>query len=288
MELNKILRLLFVYFFSFTFFSCKGHTEKEDTIINDIESVQVQEKFTNKKETKSINQNQLVDFIKNFYSIYLSYLNDDVDTYNSSKYLSKDFIKYLNSLDYDGIIFAQDYEKFDLEKLKVSKTSADMIYKVEFVNMEVYEKTVFAKVKLINGSYKITNLTEDFNGASKGLVLPEFMTDEYYFESLSYYIEPTGESKTGIVFKVEEDFEGRGIIFSKNQAFGDYFEYLCTKKNTKRGLEIYHKKNIGLEEHEYKGDTSKPLITIYKKGEDFYARSILIENGKEVKLKEGF
>jgi len=285
MGINKILRYIIAFLFTLFIVSCKQNIEQDN--ITKAETIQLVEEKQNIDQNKEqLSQKNEINFVYDFYRSYLSEINNGTFQSDFDKYLSQDLIKYINSID-DGnlIINAQDYEKFDLKTLKISKTSNKNVFKVKFINMG-HKTVMFAKVKLINGDYKITNLSNDFDDVSKELVLPEFMTDEYYFESLSYYIEPTGESKTGIVFKVEEDFEGRGIIFSKNQAFGDYFEYLCAKKQTKRGLEIYHKENIGLEEHKYKGDTSKPLITIYKKGEDFYATSPLIEEGKEIKLEE--
>ena len=285
MGIKKILRFLILLISTLFIISCKQNVKKSDiTEVATAQHVEVKQDIDQTKER--LTQKDQINFVKDFYTSYLTGINNSTFQSNFDKYLSQDLIKYINSVD-DGdlIINAQDYEKFDLNRLKILETSNYHVYEVRFINMG-NKIVMFAKVKLVNDDYKITNLSEDFDDASKDLVLPEFMTDEYYFESLSYYIEPTGESKTGIVFKVEEDFEGRGIIFSKNQAFGDYFKYLCTKTHKKKGLEIYHKKNIGLEEHEYKGDTNKPLITIYKKGEDFYATSPLIEDGKEIKLEE--
>lgn len=281
MGINKILRYIIAFLFTLFIVSCKQNIDQDN--VTKTETIQLVEKKQNREQ---LSQKSEINFVNDFYKSYLTEINNGTFQNDFDKYLSQDLIKYINSID-DGnlIINAQDYEKFDLNTLKVSKTSNKNVFKVTFINMG-HETVMFARVKSINDAYKITNLTEGFDKVSKDIVLPEFMTEEYYFESLSYYIEPTGESKTGIVFKLEEDFEGRGVIFSKNQAFGDYFEYLCAKKNTKRGLEIYHKENIGLEEHRYKGDTSTPLITVYKKGEDFYATSPLIEDGKEIKLEE--
>jgi len=283
MGINMISRILII--FTFSAISCKQSVKKDNITNNELVG-QVEVKQKTDQNQKQLSQKNEINFVENFYKSYLTEINKGTFQSNLDKYLSDDLIKYVNSID-DGdlIINAQDYEKFDLNTLKVLETSNNHVYKVTFINM-ASETVMFAKVKLFNESYKITNLSEDFYNASKDIVLPEFMTDEYYFESLSYYIEPTGESKTGVVFKVEEDFEGRGIVFEKYQAFGDGFEYLCSKTQIKGQLEIYHKKNLGAEEYEYSGDSSKPLIIIYKKGDYFYAKSPLIEDGKQVKLEK--
>ncbi len=285
MGINTISRFLII--FTFFLISCKQEIKKENiTEAKTIELVEVKQN-TDQKSEQSSQKNQ-IDFVKDFYTSYLTNINNDSFNSNFDKYLSEDLIKYVNSID-DGdlIIDAQDHEKFDLNTLKVSKTSKINIYKVEFVNMQ-YETVMFAKVKFINDGYKITNLTDNLDDASEDIVLPEFMTDKYYFESLSYHIERTGDSTTGVTFRIEEDFDGRGIIFERNEAFGDYFKYLCIEKRIKDKLEIYHKENLGAEEEEYTGDKSKPLITIYKKGDDFHAKSPLIKNGKEIKLEKGY
>ncbi|WP_010521203.1 hypothetical protein [Aquimarina agarivorans] len=285
MGVNRILRFLVVCIISFTFFSCKGYEKKEQSAISDIKITSEEQKTKNQKTTENSDQNQLIDFTKVFYKTYLSFLNNDINTANLEKYLSDDLIKYLGRLDYDGIIFAQDNEKFDLSKLKVTETRSNMIYKVEFINMG-HETIVYAKIESLKKPYRISNLTTNFNEASTDIVLSELVTDQYDFDFLKYYIKAREGSpaNTAIIYSIE-NFDADTAIFSK-YTYNDNFEYLCIKQKTSKGLELYYKR--ASDYSEYTGDISIPLITIYKKGEEFYAKSSLIEEGKEIKLNEEF
>lgn len=278
MEVIRIFKLLIICLFSF-FVSCKKNIKNENIIPLNKENKN--KKILVQQVDLKERQNQSKKLIKDFYTSYLSYLNDDVDQCNLEKYLSSDFMKYLNRLDYDGIIFAQDYEKFDLNKLKVSDTQKDKVYKVEFINMEVYEKVVYAKVKLIDNSYKITNLTTDFEKVNIDNALSDSQTDEYDFDFLKYNTDPDDPFFSNIY--TIEDFDSNSAIFIK-VGKDESYEYFCIKKKTKEGLKLYYKEDSKY--NEYNGDTSSPLLILYKKGEDFYVKSSLIKEGKEVKFKE--
>ncbi|QXP58223.1 hypothetical protein [Olleya sp. HaHaR_3_96] len=283
MGISKIVKLIFFFLIIKSVISCKEITKKEDKIITGNSIVLSETKEENTPQDKEYSQEKSINFVRKFYVLYLTDLNQGTKKCILNDYLSKNLIESVNNFNGNLIIDSQDYEKIDLNTLKISGTNIENVFKVSFINYD--ERTINVKVSTTDDSYKITDITllrenVNFTYPSTDIV------DEYEFDYLSYYIEPIGESKTGVVFNIEEDFEGRGIIFKKNQAFGDSFEYLCTKIQTKGELEIYYKENLGAEEYEYSGDSSKPLIIIYKKSNDFYARSSLIENGKEVKLKE--
>lgn len=269
MGINRVINFLVIFIF-FTY-SCKENIKKDITVSNDIE-------IQNKGR---VSNDELVSLVKKFYTLYLNDFNNQTNTCDLDKYLSEDFYKYLNRLDYNGVIHAQDYEKFDLSTLKVSKTQKNNIYKVEFINMG-YETIVFVKLKLINKVYTITNITGDLEEADVDIVLSQLRSHKYDFYKFKYFIEPWGDPRTGISFYVE-NFDEDMAVLGKG-SYDEVFAYLCTKKETGNGLELYYKEPLKYEA--YTGDTSKPLITIYKKGEDFYATSPLIEDGKEIKLEE--
>jgi len=274
MGINTLYKFLIVYFLVASFISCKGSQKRDNNFSYNSTLKVVKEEAKNKEQNK---KDKLIDFVEEFYKSYLTYLNDDVDECDLTKYLSKDFITYVNKQDYDAIITGQDYEKFDLNTLKVSKTKKNKVYKVEFVNMG-YETTVYPKLEFIESSYKIIQIARKIEDINEKNYISN--TNKYDFDLLNYIMNSHGD-RTQITFSLE-DYSNR-VIFTKG-SYDENFEYFCLKKKTDKGLELYYKEDSKYDE--YIGDKNKPLITIYKKGEDFYAKSPLIKDGKEIKLKE--
>ncbi len=275
MGIVKIMKILIFCFFVQTVISCKQQIKKENNITTDTLAIKVEKE----KSKPDNNKVKIITFIRDFYASYLTDLNNNTNTCDFDKYLSKDFSKYLGDLDYDGIIHAQDYEKFDISTLKVSKTPKNNIYKVDFINMG-HETILYSKVKLIDGVYKITNIVRDANQAID-IILSELKQNEYDFVFLKYNTDPD-DPHFSTIYTIE-NFDSNTAIFQK-VGNDESLEYFCSKKKTKKGLELYYKEDSKYDV--YNGDINKPLITIYKKGEDFYATSPLIEEGKEIKLKE--
>ncbi|MFC5045929.1 hypothetical protein ACFSTE_20420 [Aquimarina hainanensis] len=279
MEINKIIKLLILCFFVQAVVSCKQQVKNDNSFTTDTLAIKVETEKTELNNDNKNDKDKIINFIIDFYTSYLIDFNNSTNTCDINKYLSKDFSKYLGSLDYDGIIHAQDYDKFDLNTLKASKTSKNNVYKVEFINMG-HETVLYVKVKLINKNYKITNIAKDSNQIAD-IILSEIKQNEYDFDFLKYNTNPD-DPHFSIIYTLE-DFDSDTAIFQK-VSNDESFEYFCLKKNTKKGLELYYEEDSKY--NTYTGDTSKSLITIYKKGDDFYAKSPLIEGGKEIKLKE--
>ena len=93
-----------------------------------------------------------------------------------------------------------------------------------------------------------------------------------------YNIEATGDPRTAIEYVIT-DFNSQTVTFKK-ASYDNGFEYECTKKYIDNTLQLFYKKNIRGEDY----DPKKPLITIYKKNNTYYAISPLIEEGKTIKL----
>ncbi|SFZ83182.1 hypothetical protein R5N98_15350 [Tenacibaculum maritimum] len=282
MGINKILKSLIIFLFALFIVACKQKVKKE----NATDVVATQKAEVKKEETaqieEQVSQNNPINLVRGFYTSYLTEINNATFNYNLNKYLSQDLIKYINRID-DGnlIIDAQDYEIFDLNTLKVSTTQKDDVFKVQFINMG-HETVIYARVKSVDGGYKIVNLDSNFEKANIDIVFSELKTHEYTYYKLIYYIKPSEEPRIGITYTLE-DFDENNVVFRKS-SYDEEFAYLCAKKVTENGLKLYYKEPLDYEA--YTGDTSKSLITIYKKGDDFYATSPLIEDGKEIKLKE--
>ncbi|TPN85858.1 hypothetical protein [Aquimarina algicola] len=272
--MNIYFKLLIVHFFAFFIISCKGN-QKNDNGFSDSTSIV-------KEEIKGqLSKTDQIDFIKSFYTKYLRDLNEHTNTCVLREYLSEELIKVLNKLDYNAIIDAQDYDKFDLNTLKVSKTKNTDIYRVSFINMS---KEVLTDVKIVSrgNSFIITELTNDqytiptdFNESTS------INEDEFTYYLFKYRTKPENP-RTALIYRIE--YIDNDIVVINMDSHNDSFEYELLQKKSQNDVELYYKKNTGIKE--YTGDISKPLMRIYKKGDDFYAISPLIEDGKEVKLKE--
>ncbi|UII28979.1 YbjP/YqhG family protein [Fulvivirga maritima] len=280
MGINKKLRLLILFFFIQASISCTQHAKKEKNAIGDISTVNIE---TQKTELENNNDEiKLINFIRDFYASYLTDLNNSTNTCDFDKYLSEDFSKHLGDLDYNGIIHAQDYEKFDINTLNVSKTSKNNVYKVVFINMG-HETIVYIKIKLINKDYKITNIARDFNQAVD-IIESELRSDEYDFYKLIYHIKGTEATDPGIMYEIE-NIDDKTALY-RNFSVLRYLEYSCIKQQEKGILKLFYNESLSVDYDEYTGDLSKPLITIYLKDEEYYAVSPLIEDGKEIRLEE--
>ncbi|CAA0231726.1 conserved hypothetical protein [Tenacibaculum maritimum] len=274
MGINTDFKLLVISFFAFFIISCKGNKKNDNGHSDDTSIV--------KKELKDqFSKTDQIDFIKSFYTKYLRDLNEHTNTCVFREYLSEELINVLNKLDYNAIIDAQDYGKFDLNTLKVLKTKKIDIYRVSFINMN---KEVLTDVKIVSrgNSYIITELTNDqytiptdFN---KNNSINE---DEFTYYLFKYRTKPD-DPMDALKYRIE--YIDNDIVVINMDSRNDSFEYECLQKKSQKRVELHYKKNTGI--NEFTGDRSKPLMKIYKKGDDFYATSPLIEDGKEIKLKE--
>jgi len=274
MGMNIYIKLLIFHFFAFFIISCKGN-HKNDNGFSDNTSIV-------KEEIKGqLSKTDQIDFIKSFYTKYLRDLNEHTNTCVLREYLSEELIEVLGKLDYNAIIDAQDYDKFDLNTLKVLKTKNTDIYRVSFINMN---KEVLTDVKIVprGNSFIITELTNDqytiptdFNKSDS------ISEDEFTYYLFKYRTKPDNP-RTALTYRIE--YIDNDIVVINMDSHNDSFEYELLQKKSQNGVELYYNKNTGIKE--YTGDISKPLMKVYKKGDDFYATSPLIEDGKEVKLKE--
>ncbi|WP_103867602.1 hypothetical protein [Aquimarina sp. I32.4] len=105
--------------------------------------------------------------------------------------------------------------------------------------------------------------------------------DEFTYYLFKYRTKPD-DPMDALKYRIE--YIDNDIVVINMDSRNDSFEYECLQKKSQKGVELHYKKNTGI--NEFTGDRSKPLMKIYKKGDDFYATSPLIEDGKEIKLKE--
>jgi len=271
MGIDKLFKILVIVFF---LFSCKGNQKKDNVTSNSSIMKTVIE--------ESITQNTSYNLVKDFYKAYLTYLNENSEDFEIANYLSDKLIKKINNADYNVIITGQDHGKFDLNTLKVTKTLKNEIFKVEFVDLG-YDVIVYPKVKLINGGYKIIGITRSLEEIEEPILSLETKTNDFEHYAFEYKINPGvyNEEINYFINYLEEDY----IVFQITDP-DKFCDYKCRQERGKDGVLLYYV-DVGDEgNEEYTGDTSKPLMKIYKKGNDFYAKSSLIDNGKEVKLKE--
>ncbi len=270
MEINKLFKILIVTFF---LLSCKENPKKDNITTDSSIMKTVIEEST----TKSTSYN----LVKDFYTAYLTYLNENSEDFEIDNYLSDKLIEKINNADYNVIITGQDHGKFDLNTLKVTKTSKSEIFKVEFVDLG-YDVIVYPKVELINNGYKIIDITRSLDQIEEPILSKEIKTDKFTYYAFDYIINPGDHiNETSYIIEyLEEEY----IVFSMMGYEGN-FDYKCRQVRTKEGVSLYYveAENDG---EEYTGNKNKPIVKIYKRDNNFYAKSLLIENGKEVKLKE--
>ena len=65
--------------------------------------------------------------------MYLTDLNQGTKKCILNDYLSKNLIESVNNFNGDLIIDSQDYEKIDLNTLKISGTNIENVFKVSFI-----------------------------------------------------------------------------------------------------------------------------------------------------------
>ena len=264
MEINKLMKSIFwIFMLVLLSVSCKKNQKK---VIN----------FSaNSSQNIEINKTT-IDFVRDFYISYLTDLNENTTKCVLKKYLSENLINSIEKLDYNPIIDAQDYNKFDLRELKVSKTDNKDIYRVTFINMNK-EVIIDVKIAQKDNLFKIIALINKKISIPYNLGKNNSSIDDLdvFF---SYYIEPDGDPRTAITYIIE-NFDSTTTIFKK-ESYDNAFEYECTKQKKDSILSIYYKTTISGEDY----NSNEPLIRIYNKNNIYYAISPIIENGKEIKL----
>ncbi|MFL0119876.1 hypothetical protein [Tenacibaculum maritimum] len=285
MGINRIFKFLIVFIFISSFLSCKGGTKNNKDVLIDNRSVLNVEKNDNSIDNIQA-RIEIKDFILEFYTKYIKYLEDPLneESIDYEFYLTKDLINEINKVKgYDYIINAQDSTVEWLKTLKVEDTDKNNVYSVSrekgYYDSDdnIIYVTVIEKEKL-----KISKISSSLNDQSKPSILEvNEQEGEYKYYSFDYVINPGDRiNETSYIIEyLEEEY----IVFQMMGYEGE-FDYKCRQVRTNEGVLLYY---IEAEDDDkYKGDKSKPLARIYKKGEDFYAKSSLIDNGKEVKLKE--
>ncbi|WP_282132511.1 hypothetical protein [Cellulophaga baltica] len=273
-------RLLTIFLLALLFISCKQNVKKDIVVQVSTDVHQVEENQNITKKEGEVSQEKAIDFLRKFYVLYLTDINEDTNKCMLSNYLTPDLIKSIDKSDGYPIIDSQDYEKIDLNTLKVSKTNIENVFKVSFINYD--ERRINIKLIPIKESFKISGITifRKNHNYSYPLVLTK-SENKYSFDFLKYNTDPDDPYFSNIY--TIEDFDANTAIFKK-VGKDESYEYFCFKKKIEKGLELFYQKDS--EYDVYNGDRSKPLIILYKKGEDFYAKSPFIEDGKEVKFKE--
>lgn len=285
MGINRIFKLLIITVFITSFFCCKRGTKNTEDVIVDTSSIIDVRKEDNISLNGQVNLKPK-DFILEFYTKYIKYLEDPLneESVNFEIYLTEDLINEIGKVKgYNYIINAQDLTIEWLKTLKVEDTDKNNIYSVSrekgyydsgdntiYVTIVGKEKLKISKISSSLGDQLISSIDNDNN-----------QDDEFTYYAFDYKINHGDliNETSFIIEYLEEEY----IVFSM-MGYEGQFDYKCRQVRTKEGISLYYKE--AADDDEYTGDKSKPLARIYKKGNDFYAISSLIENGKEVKLKE--
>ncbi len=284
MGINKIFKLLVVFAFFSSFLSCKESPKKNNDVVvnNTSSSLNVGKK--NNPQTKIESK----DFILEFYTKYIKYLEDPLneESIDYEFYLTEDLIDEIGKTEgYDYIIKAQDSTVEWLKSLKVEDTEKNNVYSItrEKGYYDSDDNTIYATViELKNEKLKISKLSSTLiDQPISTPVENEDQKGKFTYYSFDYKINPGDRiNETSYII---EYLEEEHIVFSMMGYDGE-FDYKCRQVRTKEGVSLYYIE--ATDDDEYTGNKSKPLARIYKKGEDFYAKSSLIEDGKEIKLKE--
>ncbi|MCR1024161.1 hypothetical protein H0I25_10490 [Cellulophaga sp. HaHa_2_95] len=285
MGINRVFKLLIVFVFLTSFLSCKGGAKNNnDVIVNNTSSLSIE------KEDNPQTKIEPKDFILEFYTKYIKYLEDPLneESIDYEFYLTEDLIdKIGKAKGYDYIINAQDSTIEWLKTLKVEDTEKNNVYSVSYEKgyYDSDDNIIYATVvELEKGKFRISKLSSSLIDQPISTPLEnEGQKDKFTYYAFEYKINP-GEYNEEINYFIdylEEDY----IVFQITDP-DKFYDYKCRQERVKDGVLLYYV-DVGDEgNEEYTGDTSKPLMKIYKKVNDFYAKSSLIDNGKEVKLKE--
>ncbi len=262
--------------------SCEGNTQKNKDVVVDNTSIIDVKKIDNVQSYLKPK-----DLILEFYTKYITYLEDPLneESVDYEMYLTEDLIKEIGkNWGYDYIIKAQDSSIEWLKTLKVEDTEKDNVYSVsrERGYYDSDDNTIYVTVKQEKDKFKISKLSRTLNEQSDSFSAEkEDQDDEFTYYLFKYRTKPDNP-RTALIYRIE--YIDNDIVVINMDSHNDSFEYELLQKKSQNDVELYYKKNTGIKE--YTGDISKPLMRIYKKGDDFYAISPLIEDGKEVKLKE--
>ncbi|ADV48979.1 hypothetical protein Celal_1672 [Cellulophaga algicola DSM 14237] len=163
--------------------------------------------------------------------MYLTDINEDTNRCKLGYYLTEDLIESIDKSDGYPIIDSQDYEKIDLNTLKVSKTNIENVFKVSFINYK--ERVLNVKLVPVGNSFKIVSITifrKNINFTYPSTVTKPGTIDAYDFDLLSYVTDSAGD-RTQVSFFLE-DFSN-GFVFTKG-SYDENFEYRCIKKKQEK------------------------------------------------------
>ena len=286
MGINRIFKFLIVFVFITSFLSCKGSTKSNnDVTVNNTSGLNLEKKDNSLDNTET--RIEPKDFILEFYTKYIKYLEDPLneESIDYEFYLTKELIDEINKVKgYDYIINAQDSAVEWLKTLKVEDTDKKNVYSVsrEKGYYDSNDNTLYLTiVKQGENKIKISKISSSLDKPRPSTLEVKEKDNVYKYYSFDYIINPGDRiNETSYIIEyLEEEY----IVFQMMGYEGE-FDYKCRQVRTSEGVSLYYIE--AEDDDEYKGDKSKPLIKIYKKGDNFYAKSSLIENGKEVKLKE--
>lgn len=285
MGINRIFKFLIVFVFITSFLSCKGGVKNNnDVTVNEASVLNVEKKDNSLDNTET--RIEPKDFILEFYTKYIKYLEAPLneESIDYEFYLTKDLINEIGKKrGYDYIINAQDSSIEWLKTLKVENTDKNNVYRVsrERGYYDSDDNTIYVTV-LEKEKLKISKISNSLKDQPKPSNLVENQQDdEFIYYSFDYKKNPGDliNETSYIIEYLEEEY----IIF-KMMGYDGQFDYKCKQVKTNDGVSLYYVE--AEDDDEYTGDKTKPLARIYKKGNDFYTKSSLIENSKEVKLKE--
>ncbi|AXT51860.1 hypothetical protein D1818_13775 [Aquimarina sp. BL5] len=287
MGVNRIFKFLIVSIFITSFFCCRGEAKNTKDVIVDTTSVI----DVRKENNFSLNNSQVnlkpKDFIFEFYTKYIKYLEDPLneESVNLKIYLTEDLINKIGKVKgYNYIINAQDSTIEWLKTLKVEDTEKNSVYSVSYEkgyydsDDNILYVTIIEKEKLKIS--KISSFLDDQLVSSKDN--DNDQDEEFTYYAFDYKINPGDRiNETSYIIEyLEEEY----IVFIMMGYEGN-FDFKCRQVRTNEGVSLYYKESMDGGE-EYTGDKSKPIVKIYKRVNNFYAKSSLIENGKEIKLKQ--
>lgn len=257
--------------------------------------------FNNQQESLDFVKNELLKALKNnfnkedYYNKELSFVvlsNGKIEgvVLKGNKKTAVFIKKFLNNMEHEWFPALansnemwedwQEYHKEESIKIKVnSKISLllndESAYQA-ISDDEGFTKVVTDKGKVFFSNIDIINYEKPNVKGKNGITNLDALANDtaIYF---SYNIEATGDPRTAIEYVIEDS--NSQTIFKK-ESYDNDFEYECTKKYIDNTLQLFHKKTFRGEDYNPK----KPLITIYKKNNAYYAISPLIEEGNPIKL----
>lgn len=307
------IRLIFRFYSVVLFFLAVGCK-------NNIANNEVSSSFTTNKKVDVVQVDEAKEIIKQFYLTYYKGENNGQDNYSVlKKFVTNRLLQRIQELrssdnlilNYDPFIKAQDYSSeiikntikvnsvfnkeneyevsfnlFELENEKPTKVVLYLFKKGDIYLIDAINNDKYLNLEQIKENSSSEGSSKIEKGKSKSTFLSDkssydlndYIGSYFYFHDMGK-LDEIASMTIGYSLNIRED-----SIFFSGQGYKTNFEDLCTAKINKGVLEMYYEKSIT--GYDYNKNGTQPIIRISRKGDDFYASSPLIEDGKKIKLEK--